>query len=61
MTLVPALYEYGRFLYRTGQPEAGRARLAEAKAQALQLNMQGKIERLKEMCADLGLDFETLG
>ncbi|MCB9077891.1 MAG: tetratricopeptide repeat protein [Anaerolineaceae bacterium] len=61
MTLIPALYEYGRFLYRTGQREAGLARLAEAKAQALQLKMRGKIARIKDACADLGLDFDALG
>ncbi|MCB0163148.1 MAG: AAA family ATPase [Anaerolineae bacterium] len=61
MTLVPALAEYGRFLAQTGQPEAGQAKLAEAKAQARQLKMQGKIDRIRDICADLGLDFEKLG
>ncbi len=54
-TLVPALYEYGRYLYQTGQPQAGLSHLRQAKEKAVAGGMQGEVRKIEKIFEELGI------
>ncbi|MCB0191584.1 MAG: AAA family ATPase [Anaerolineae bacterium] len=60
LTLVPALYSYGHYLYISGKQEEGLKKLSEAKQQALDYGMLGKIEQIKRVCQKINVDFDSI-
>ncbi len=52
-TLVPALSEYGRYLYQAGQPEAGLAHFRQAKDKAVTAGMQGEVKKIEKIFEEL--------
>ncbi len=52
-TLVPALSEYGRYRYQSGQPEAGLAHLRQAKEKAGAGGMQGEVRKIEKIFEEL--------
>ncbi|MCK4666403.1 tetratricopeptide repeat protein [Candidatus Dependentiae bacterium] len=48
-TLVPTLYEYGKFLCETGRKDEGREKLKLAKIKAAEGGMKGELKKLKEL------------
>jgi len=59
-TLVPALYEYGQYLYRAGRTAEGLEQLAAAKSKALQHQRLGEARKIQQMCAALGASYAEL-
>ena len=46
-TLVPALYEYGKYLYEIDKQDEGIEKIEQAKEIATQNNMLGELRRIK--------------
>ena len=55
-TLVPALYEYGKYLYQSGKTEQGIEKLEQAKEKASEGGMKGELRKIEEICKELGVE-----
>ncbi len=59
-TLVPALYEYGKYLYLNDRTEKGIDYIKQAKTKALSSNMKGEIENIKKLCEEINLNYDYI-
>ncbi|OQY45994.1 MAG: hypothetical protein B6242_09030 [Anaerolineaceae bacterium 4572_78] len=57
-TLVPALYEYGTYLYQKGETESGMAHLREAMQLAQEKGMLGEVRNVEMVCQELEIVLE---
>ncbi len=55
-TLVPALYEYGKYLYKKGNT-TGINKIQLAMEKALKSSMMGEVKKIKRLCNEIGLDY----
>ena len=53
--LVPALHEYGRFLYESGDKESGKEKIQRAFERAGALNLVYERKKISKLCSRLGI------
>lgn len=59
-TLVPTLYEYGKYLYNNKLTEQGLDYIKKAKAKASSSNMRGEIENIKKLCEEINFNYDFI-